>query len=118
MDLKLDENHDLAYAAGTLDTVENVTGDAAEVRQSLLIAFKTGLGEWPYDTTEGVAYRTTVRTRDPDFGAISADYRRVAARRDHVTAVPNVEHTHDPESRELESTVDVETEFGPESVTT
>jgi len=118
-DLLLDETDDLAYVDGDL-VVVGATDDPedrlAEIRQSLQIAYRTGLREWAFDLSAGIAYRGVIRTAAPNWTAIEGEFRRVGEAREGVTRVAEVIFDHDPDARTLSVTIRVETIYGPVEV--
>jgi hypothetical protein len=110
LDLELDPlTNDLAYEAGDLSTVIEL----AEVTQSVGIAYRTGLGEWPFDTDAGLDYIGTIRAKGVPDAIKVAEFRRVGARVEGVTQVREVELTDDPDSRDLTVDIALSTIYGP-----
>ena len=107
-DLALDALGDLAYSGGQLSTVSG----GAEVEQSLQIALETGLGEWAFDTSKGVAYRGGWRTRPINNALINADVRRVCLGVDGIASVDAVVITPDFTSRSVTVAVECTTIYG------
>jgi hypothetical protein len=112
-DVLLDDLHDLAYEDGNVSAVGIINDtELEEIEQSLKIALLTGLGEWAFDLSAGVAYKDVIRSAAPDFAAVTAEFRRVAGGVVGVTAVTSVVLDHDPDTRELTVTIAVETTAG------
>jgi len=113
MDIALNSTgDDMAYEAGSLSTVTEID----EIKQSLLIALRTGLGEWMFDTSAGVAYRGIVRTSAPKWPAVEAEIRRVCGGVDGVTKITSVRFDHNRATRSLTIYVDVRTIYGDTAV--
>ena len=113
MDLQLDHtDHDLAWTDGQLGTATGVD----EIQQAILIALRTGLGEWIFDLLAGVAYRSLIRGRKRPDAVIEAEIRRVISQVDGVTRIPSVTLDHNPLTRQLTMTATVETIYGETAV--
>jgi len=114
-DILLDQTtNDLDYTGGALSVVD----DIEEVEQALGIAYRTGLGEWPYDTDAGVAYKGTMRAKGVPDSVVVAEIRRVGQAQRRVTEVREVELTRNNITRELTVDASVATIFGDTSVST
>ncbi len=112
-DILLDTTtHDLDYTAGKLSSVT----DIEEVEQALGIDYATGLGEDPFDTNAGVAYRGVIRGKGVPDSVIVGEIRRVGQARRGVTEVREVDLTRDDVTRELTIDASVATIFGDTSV--
>lgn len=100
-DLRMDDSGDIWYEDGLIDQVD----ERDELEQSLLIAFRTGLGEYAFDTEAGVGYRTRVTPKDVSDSARQAEIARVALGREGVTSVREITIETEPVTRD--STIDV-----------
>ncbi len=109
-DLALDlTTNDLAYEAGDLSTVEELD----EVIQSVGIGYRTGLGEWGFDTDAGLDYINIIRAKGVPDAIKVAEFRRVGARNSEVTQVREVELTTDDATRDLTADIALSTIYGP-----
>jgi len=105
MDLALNDTYtDLAMAGGDLITL---TG-RDETRQRIVVACRTGLGEWAFDINHGVSYlhmRSDPRTTD---GLIRGDIVRVVSAVPGVRAVRTVDVRRDTLTRTVRVSVIVD----------
>ncbi len=113
MDLLIDPTTgDIWYDLGEVATVDGVD----ELAQSLRIAFRTGLGEWAFDLTAGMAIRPLTTRKPPDIAAHRADVVRLAMREDGVTGVREIVTTPDYSTRDMTTDVSLDTIYGDTSL--
>lgn len=116
MDLKLDPlTWDLVYANGDCQLVGiagNRASEQEEIVQRLCIRLKTHLGEWAFDTGEGVNYRGLIFSDDTDLAAIQAHLTAVAAGGFRILSVIAMVVDFDEDSRLVTVTGEVDTELG------
>lgn len=114
IDLKLDENHDLAF--GPDGDILLVDG-AESVAQQIEITLLTFLGEWFLDETFGVPYFENILIKSPSRAQIENIIRAKVKDVPFVTSVPTVDIRIENSTRRAQiSLPDIETSEGLVSV--
>lgn len=115
VDLKLDDNHDIYLEGDDLALVGATDEDLdkiAEVAQAVLVAMKTQLGEYAWDTEAGFPYLQEAFVRNPDLDGLKAKIRAVVSAVENVNRVLSVELTFDKITREASGSVQFDTPWG------
>jgi len=114
MDLQLDTDRDLVFEDGDLATVDGLD----ELKQRMMIALQTGLGEWAWDTSAGLAYMA-IRNASASRGEAlaAAEVRRVLLAIDGIQSIQEVSVSRDTGSRHLTVRALVRTVYGTTEVT-
>lgn len=116
MDARLDPlTWDLVYENGDCQLV-GIPGDEQsekdEIVQRLCIRLKTHLGEWAFDTGQGVNYRGLIFADGTELAAIQAHLTVVAAGGFRIRSVIAMVVEFDPITRLVTVTGEVDTELG------
>lgn len=124
MDYALDlDIHGLTVSGGKvteINTPDNPDG-VGEMIQRLVIAIKTHLGERQLNTATGLPWTEEILVKAPDLSQITSRARAYIASVEGVTRVIQLDIVLDPETREMDWTLNVETTSGitgPFNVTT
>lgn len=112
-DLNLDTALELTFDAdGNLELTSGVDLVVQYMRQTLHCA----RGEWPWDQSFGVPYRSEILGRGRDIGAVSARIRAIIASVPDVNRViPPFVVSLDTNARKLTVDAQVDTVYGPVS---
>lgn len=78
-----------------------------EIKQSVQVALKTGLGEWMYDTQAGTGYIGIIMSKNPHLPAIEAEFRRVINGVEGVKTIDNIELSLEKQTRVLTAYITV-----------
>lgn len=115
--------HGLTVSGGKvteINTPDNPDG-VGEMIQRIVIAIKTHLGERQLNTLDGLPWTEEILVKNPDLDQITSRARAYLASIEGVTRVIQLDIVLDPETREMDWTLNVETErgiTGPFNVTT
>jgi hypothetical protein len=97
MDLKLDNDGDLAIEGGGPVYVEDVEA----IAQHLRIRLKMFLGEWKLNPLEGIPYYQRVLEKNPDSAVISVLFRKVILGTPGIKSLDDMELELDRSARTL-----------------
>lgn len=110
MDFALDlETRDIPITGGKL---AEVTDHLLEVQQRVAIAYKTHLGEWPFDENRGLPWSEEFMVKGPDLNQLSSRLYAYTLTIEGVTGVRSLDIEFSQADRELVITVDIETSEG------
>lgn len=110
MDYALDlDIHGLTVSGGK---VTEVTDGVQEMIQRIVIAIKTHLGERQLNTLDGLPWTEEILTKAPDLNQITSRARAYLMSIEGVTRVIQLNIVLDPETREMDWTLNIETTSG------
>ena len=118
-DLKLDADHDLTLENGELVFVGKTTDTddlIEEIKQRVKIRLLTAKGEWLYDIEKGIDYMGRIFAGHLEDEAREAHIRAELSDVEGVTMVREIELILDDETRGLTVNAEIETIYGPASV--
>lgn len=72
-----------------------------EIKQSLIIVLRMGLGEWMFDIQAGTGYLGFILIKNPYLPAVEAELRRAASTVEGVKEIKNVTLDWDKPARHL-----------------
>lgn len=92
--------------------VTEVTDGVAEMKQRIIMAIKTHLGERQLNTLDGLPWTEEILIKNPNMDQITSRARAYLMSIEGVTRVIQLDITLDPETREMDWTLNVETTEG------
>ena len=113
MDIRLDDNHDIAFNGKDF----KLTGTVAEsLAQRLKIKLLTFYGEWFLDSTEGIDYYGSIYGKNRSKQAIDTLFMTKILEEDDVTSIASFESEIDKVTREYNLSFNVLTTDTSETV--
>lgn len=108
IDLKLDDNGDLAIESGDLVLVSGID----QIKQNLKIRLRTFYGEWLFDTTRGIKFFEEIFVKQPNLSIVDSLIKQQVIETTDVTEIIEYSSEVNIVIRHLTVSLTVRTAFG------